>query len=74
MLDMGFFKEVRRILDALPKGKRLSMFSATISREVMDIGWLYQRDPVEITVQPVEDSRPQITQYSLQTNNSTAKD
>lgn len=73
MLDMGFFKEVRRILDALPKGKRLSMFSATISREVMDIGWLYQRDPVEITVQPVEDSRPQITQYSLQTNTGRQK-
>ena len=39
----------------------------------MDIGWLYQRDPVEITVQPVEDSRPQITQYSLQTNTGRQK-
>ena len=65
MLDMGFFKEVRRILDALPKGKRLSMFSATISREVMDIGWLYQRDPEEITVLPVQDSEPKIDQYSI---------
>ena len=39
------------------------MFSATISREVMDIGWLYQRDAEEITVRPVEESRPRITQY-----------
>lgn len=67
MLDMGFYKDVRRILDSLKNKKQLGMFSATISREVMDIGWLYQRDPVEITVQPVEESAPKIQQYSLLT-------
>ncbi len=66
MLDMGFFKDVQKILDRLPKEKQMVMFSATISREVMDIGWLYQRDAEEITVQPVELSRPKITQYSCQ--------
>ena len=63
MLDMGFFKDVRKILDSLPKKQQMVMFSATISREVMDIGWLYQRDAEEITVRPVEESRPRITQY-----------
>ena len=63
MLDMGFFKDVRKILDSLPKKEQMVMFSATISREVMDIGWLYQRDAEEITVRPVEESRPRITQY-----------
>ncbi len=67
MLDMGFYKDVRKILDSLKNKKQLGMFSATISREVMDIGWLYQRDPVEITVQPVEQSMPKIRQYSLLT-------
>ncbi len=67
MLDMGFYKDVRRILDSLKNKKQLGMFSATISREVMDIGWLYQRDAEEITVQPVEASMPKITQYSLAT-------
>ena len=67
MLDMGFFKDVRKILDRLPKDKQMVMFSATISREVMDIGWLYQMDPVELTVLPVEESKPKITQYCLQT-------
>lgn len=65
MLDMGFYKDVIRILDSLKSRKQLSMFSATISRPVMDISWLYQRDPVEITVQPVDESMPKITQYSL---------
>ncbi len=67
MLDMGFFKDVRKILDRLHKDKQMVMFSATISREVMDIGWLYQMDPVELTVLPVEESKPKITQYCLQT-------
>ena len=67
MLNMGFYKDVRKILDQLKARKRLAMFSATISREVMDIGWLYQRDAEEITVQPVEDSAPKIDQYMLLT-------
>jgi ATP-dependent RNA helicase DeaD len=67
MLDMGFYKDVVRIMDALKKKKQLGMFSATISRPVMDISWLYQRDPVEIEVKPVADSMPKITQFSLAT-------
>ena len=65
MLDMGFVRDVTRILDQLKHRRNLGMFSATISREVMDISWVYQRDPVEITVRPVEESKPDITQYRL---------
>ncbi len=65
MLDMGFIHDVTRILDKIPSRKNLGMFSATISREVMDISWVYQRDPVEIVVRPVEENRPQISQYRL---------
>ena len=65
MLNMGFYKDVRKIIDAMKARKSLCMFSATISREVMDIGWLYQRDAEEIIVQPVQASQPRITQYTL---------
>ena len=65
MLDMGFVRDVTRILDQLKHRKNMGMFSATISREVMDISWVYQRDPVEITVRPVEESKPDITQYRI---------
>lgn len=67
MLNMGFYKDVRKILDQIKSRKRLAMFSATISREVMDIGWLYQRDAEEITVQPIEDSAPKIDQFLVLT-------
>ena len=65
MLDMGFVRDVTRILDQLKHRRNMGMFSATISREVMDISWVYQRDPVEITVRPVEDSKPDIQQYRI---------
>ena len=65
MLDMGFIKDVTRILKQIPHRRNLGMFSATISREVMDISWVYQRDPVEIVVRPVQENRPQIQQYRI---------
>ena len=68
MLNMGFYKDVRHIIEMMKARKSLSMFSATISREVMDIGWLYQHNAEEITVQPKEESQPKITQYMLETS------
>ena len=70
MLDMGFVRDVTHILDTMPKRRNLGMFSATISREVLDISWVYQRDPVEITVQADQENRPDIVQYSLQVERS----
>ena len=70
MLDMGFVRDVTHILDTMPRRRNLGMFSATISREVLDISWVYQRDPVEITVQADQENRPDIVQYSLQVDRS----
>jgi len=66
MLDMGFIHDVTQLLDKMRSRKNLGMFSATISREVMDISWVYQRDPEEITVRPTEENKPDITQYRLE--------
>ena len=65
MLDMGFFKDVTRILDKLKNRKNMGLFSATISQEVMTVSWMYQRDEVEITVEPKQEDRPDIDQFSL---------
>ena len=67
MLNMGFYKDVRGIIDLLKHRESLSMFSATISREVLDIGWLYQHNAAEVDVQPVQESSPKIAQYKLLT-------
>lgn len=65
MLDMGFIGEVTQILKQTKNRRNLGMFSATLSREVLDISWMYQRDPVEITVQAVDENRPDIQQYRI---------
>ena len=65
MLDMGFFKDVTRIIEKVKNRKNLGLFSATISQEVMTVSWMYQRDEVEITVEPKQQDRPDIDQYSL---------
>lgn len=41
MLNMGFYKDVRHIIEMMKARKSLSMFSATISREVMDLSLIH---------------------------------
>ena len=65
MLDMGFFKDVTRIIEKVKNRKNLGLFSATISQEVMTVSWMYQRDEVEITVEPRQEDRPDIDQFSI---------
>lgn len=65
MLDMGFFDDVTKILNKIKNRVNLGLFSATISQEVMTVSWMYQRDEVEITVAPTEESKPDIDQYSI---------
>ena len=65
MLDMGFFKDVTKIIDKVKNRKNLGLFSATISQEVMTVSWMYQRDEVEITVEPKQEDRPDIDQYCM---------
>ena len=66
MMDMGFVQDVTRLLDRMNKRRNLGLFSATISREVMDIAWVYQRDAEEITVREDELNKPDIKQFRME--------
>ena len=63
MLSMGFIKDIRRIMELTPQDKQVALFSATLSREVMDISWQYIQDGTEIEVEPIKEDMPQIKQY-----------
>ena len=65
MLDMGFFKDVTKIIEKVKNRKNLGLFSATISQEVMTVSWMYQRDEIEITVEPKQEDRPDIDQFCM---------
>jgi len=74
MLDMGFIHDVTKLLDRMDKRRNLGLFSATISREVMDIAWVYQRDAVEIEVRPDEENKPDILQFRMELPQSEKTD
>lgn len=67
MLNMGFVKDVTKIIEATPNDRELVLFSATTNQDVMTIAWKYQNEPVEVRVEATKENRPQITQYVIET-------
>ncbi|HHT77918.1 MAG TPA: DEAD/DEAH box helicase [Clostridiaceae bacterium] len=63
MLNMGFIKDIRKIMSYTPKEKQIALFSATMSREVMNISWEYIQRAVEVDVAPKAADLPPIDQY-----------
>lgn len=63
MLDMGFIDDVRYIMDKVPRSAQIGLFSATLSREVLDISWIYQKSPAEIKVEAKAVDKPDIREY-----------
>ena len=74
MLNMGFVKDVTKIIEATPSDRQLVLFSATTNQDVLTIAWKYQHEPVEITVEATKKDRPQITQYVIATEQDQKTD
>ena len=67
MLNMGFVKDVTRIIEATPNERQMVLFSATTNQDVLTIAWKYQHDPIEVSVEATKQDRPQIAQYVIST-------
>ena len=67
MLNMGFVKDVTRIIEATPDERQMVLFSATTNQDVLTIAWKYQHDPIEVTVEATKQDRPKIAQYVIST-------
>jgi ATP-dependent RNA helicase RhlE len=52
MLDMGFYRDIKKILDLLPAKRQNLLFSATFSNEIRDLAKGLVNDPVEVSVTP----------------------
>ncbi|MDO4548162.1 MAG: DEAD/DEAH box helicase [Clostridia bacterium] len=65
MLKMGFVADVSRIIEATNSSRELVMFSATTNQDVMTMSWKYQHSPVEVSVEAVGESKPDIKQYII---------
>ncbi|MCH8136617.1 MAG: DEAD/DEAH box helicase, partial [Proteobacteria bacterium] len=52
MLDMGFIRDIRKIVNALPKKRQSLMFSATFSNDIKRLASDFLINPEEIQVTP----------------------
>lgn len=62
MLDMGFIRDIRKILAQLPKRRQNLLFSATFSAEIRELAKDLVNDPVEISVAPANSTATTIEQ------------
>ena len=52
MLDMGFIRDIRKILNVIPKQRQTLLFSATFSKEIKGLASEFLNKPSEIQVTP----------------------
>jgi len=52
MLDMGFLRDIKKILSLLPRKRQTLLFSATFSPDIRELAKGIVNDPVEISISP----------------------
>lgn len=62
MLDMGFIRDIRRILEMLPKKRQNLLFSATMPESIVKLASAFLTDPVRVEVDRQSTTVEQITQ------------
>ncbi|MEZ8823131.1 DEAD/DEAH box helicase [Vibrio amylolyticus] len=62
MLDMGFIRDIRKILNVLPKQRQNLLFSATFSDEIKELAKGLVNNPVEISVTPANSTARTVEQ------------
>ncbi len=62
MLDMGFIRDVRKVIAALPASRQNLLFSATMPRDIADLATSLLKDPVKVEVTPVATTAERIAQ------------
>jgi ATP-dependent RNA helicase RhlE len=65
MLDMGFIRDIRRIIAKLPAKRQSLFFSATLQPEVVSLARALVHDPVHVTVTPEQPTVEKIAQKVL---------
>ncbi|WP_111980306.1 DEAD/DEAH box helicase [Algibacillus agarilyticus] len=74
MLDMGFIRDIKKIIALLPKNRQNLLFSATFSNDIRALAKGLVRDPVEISVSPRNKTADTVSQkiYPVDKNKKPA--
>lgn len=74
MLDMGFIKDIRKIISVLPKQRQNLMFSATFSPDIRELANGLLNHPVSVDVAARNTAAETVTQRVIETNRDQKKD
>ena len=62
MLDMGFLRDVKRIVSMLPAKRQSLFFSATLAPSIVDLAGTILRDPAHVSITPETTTAEKIEQ------------
>jgi ATP-dependent RNA helicase RhlE len=62
MLDMGFIRDIRKVIELLPRDRQTLLFSATFSDDIRQLAGGILRDPVMVQVTPRNTATELVTQ------------
>jgi ATP-dependent RNA helicase RhlE len=65
MLDMGFIRDIRRVIEKLPKQRQNLMFSATFSPDIRKLAEGLLHNPVTIDIAPRNSAATAVTQRAI---------
>ena len=71
MLEMGFMREVKGILSALPFVRQTSLWSATIGKDIIDISFRHMRHPRKVMVSSDEIAQTNVNQFYVEVDEDT---
>lgn len=70
MLDMGFQRDLNRIIDILPPKRQNLLFSATFSKEIKKLAHAFLTDPVSVSATPENTTVEKIAQRTIRVDKS----
>ena len=74
MLDMGFIRDIRKIIALLPKKRQNLMFSATFSPDIRELASGLLNNPVSVDVAARNTSAETVTQRVIETDREKKKE
>lgn len=67
MLDMGFIRDVEKIVKEVPKDRQTMLFSATIDADIFHLAKRYMRNPVEVSAESyIDESKLPQSYYEVE--------
>ncbi|WP_202707227.1 DEAD/DEAH box helicase [Sporosalibacterium faouarense] len=74
MLEMGFLKDVEKIINRTPKNRQTLFFSATMPNAIRSLASRYMRKPIEIRIKSENITLDKIEQVIVETTDRNKKD